>query len=303
MEFWFEIYFDFGNLEKLGFREEKVYWGGEELSQDPVTYLSDNGLRFEVIKDSRHFELTTKEKIPQGYSGMFLKDQIINALSLKINLDNDISSDPLIQLISGLNNDVDYVILFCRVDEYATQKLYVNGKNDIINAVSEALNWERPQDIMLINRKIINQIKAVDWSLYETAYGNAAYVQRGSIPNMETILTMLFSSDSAEVLVGAGWLESCLCHQHVYLSSAAYPSCSFLLYALEILDEDLIEEVLFTILGFLLLIPKDQPEQTWQGEIRKMIKAKEKRIAELTKSKAGLNSEYAEEILREMCDC
>lgn len=302
MEFWFEIYFDFENLGELGFREEKVYWGGEELSQDPVAYLSDNGLRFEEINDSRHFELTTKEKMPQRYGGLVLKDQIISDLSLQINLDNDISSDPLIQFISGLNSDVDYVILLCRVDECATRKLYVNGKNDIINAVSEALNCERPQDIMLINRKIINQIKAVDWSLYETAYGNAAYVQRGSIPNMETILTMLFSSDSAEVLVGAGWLVSCLCHQHVYLSSAAYPSCSFLLYALEILDEDLIEEVLFTILGFLLLIPKDQPEQTWQGEIRKMIKAKEKLIAELTKSKTGLNSEYAEDILRELCD-
>lgn len=302
MEFWFEIYFDFGNLGELGFREEKVYWGGEELSQDPVAYLSDNGLRFEEINDSRHFELITKEKMPQRYGGLVLKDQIISDLSLQINLDNDISSDPLIQFISGLNSDVDYVILLCRVDECATRKLYVNGKNDIINAVSEALNWERPQDIMLINRKIINQIKAVDWSLYETAYGNAAYVQRGSIPNMETILMSLFSSDRAEAIEGANWLESCLCHQHVYLSSAAYPACSILLYALKTLDEDRLEEVLFTILGFLILIPKDQPEQTWQGEMRKMIKAEEKRFVELAKSKAGCNSEYAEDILRELCD-
>ena len=302
MEFWFEIYFDFGNLEKLGFREEKVYWGGEELSQDPVTYLSDNGLRFEVIKDSRHFELKTKEKIPKGYSGMFLKDQIINDLSVQINLDNDISSDPLIQFISGLNSDVGYAILFCRVDECATRKLYVKNNNEIIDAVSEALNWECPQDLMLINCKIINQIKAVDWSLYETAYGNAAYVQRGSIPNMETILMSLFSSDRVEAIEGANWLESCLCHQHVYLSSAAYPACSILLYAIKTLDEDRLEEVLFTILGFLILIPKDQPEQTWQGKMRKMIKAEEKRFVELTKSKIGLNSEYAEDILREMCD-
>ncbi len=42
MEYWFEIYFDFENLGELGFREEKVYWGGEELSQDPVAYLSSH---------------------------------------------------------------------------------------------------------------------------------------------------------------------------------------------------------------------------------------------------------------------
>ena len=68
-----------------------------------------------------------------------------------------------------------------------------------------------------------------------------------------------------------------------------------------ILQVYLCKEVLFTILGFLILIPKDQTEQTWQGEMRKMIKAEEKRFVELTKSKAGCNSEYAEDILRELC--
>ena len=50
MEYTFEIYFDFVNTAKLGFVEEKVSWGGEELSQDPIVFLSDNGLRFEESK-------------------------------------------------------------------------------------------------------------------------------------------------------------------------------------------------------------------------------------------------------------
>lgn len=153
MEYTFEIYFDFVNTANLGFVEEKVSWGGEELSQDPIVFLSDNGLRFEEITDSGLFLQVTKEPLPKGYRGIYLRDQIINDLSLQINLKNDTIANPLVRFIESLNFDVDFVILLYRVDECITRKLYVNSNNEIITSVSEALIGEEPQDVMFINSK------------------------------------------------------------------------------------------------------------------------------------------------------
>ena len=91
--------------------------------------------------------------MPKGYRGIYLRDQIINDLSLQINLKNDTIANPLVRFIESLNFDVDFVILLYRVDECITRKLYVNSNNEIITSVSEALIGEEPQDVMFINSK------------------------------------------------------------------------------------------------------------------------------------------------------
>ena len=67
----------------------------------------------------------------------------------------------------------------------------------------------------------VDRVAAVKWQDYETAYGNAAVVERQ--------LRNLVSSDHDTAMTATHDLWCGLCHQHAYVSSAALPACPLLL--------------------------------------------------------------------------
>lgn len=115
---------------------------------------------------------------------------------------------------------------------------------------------------------IKNQIQSIDWSQYETAYGNAgedipSYTDpKHIIPKMETQLLNLFSDDHEIAMEATHNLWCGLCHQYSFVSSAALPACEFLLYGLKTLDNELKIELLDILRGFVSVISSDQPRHT-----------------------------------------
>ena len=122
--------------------------------------------------------------------------------------------------------------------------------------------------------ELFDYIKSVDWSQFDTAYGHADmvnYFYNPPMPNMETVLERLFSDDRELAIRSSGDVGAFICHQNCFISTAAQPVCDVLIYALKTLDDVLREELTLTAWGLVSLIPKDQPEGTWQWEIRKRL--------------------------------
>ena len=101
---------------------------------------------------------------------------------------------------------------------------------------------------------LYKMIDEIDWSQYETAYGNAAqdipHFQAGKTPSVPRSLWDLFSGDRERAIRATGDLWAGLCHQHAYISSAALPAYDFLMIALRELDDELKVELLDIFLGF-----------------------------------------------------
>ena len=72
--------------------------------------------------------------------------------------------------------------------------------------------------------ELYKMIDEIDWSQYETAYGNAAqdipHFQCGQTPSVPRSLGELFSGNWNKAMQAAGDLWAGLCHQHAYVSSA-----------------------------------------------------------------------------------
>ena len=101
---------------------------------------------------------------------------------------------------------------------------------------------------------LYKMIDEIDWSQYETAYGNAAqdipHFQVGKTPSVPSSLWALFSGDRERAMQAASSLWAGLCHQHTYVSSAALPACDVLMLGLQELDDELKVELLDIFLGF-----------------------------------------------------
>jgi len=113
--------------------------------------------------------------------------------------------------------------------------------------------------------KILNEIDAIDWSKYETAYGVANKIPRQ--------LKQLFSKDREEQFNATHELWCGLCHQHAYISSASLAAYPFLKIALENSDEELMVEFLDIFAGFAVCSGVEHPEANGQlqRDMRKML--------------------------------
>ncbi len=151
------------------------------------------------------------------------------------------------------------------------------------------------------NTELVNYIKSIDWKQFKTAYNNeysdywTGYGHK--IPKMQTLLIQLFSDNIKLAAKSAALIGSSVCHQNVYISTAALPVCDVILYGLKTLDIAVKGELILIIYGLISLIPQNQPEQTWQWEIRKKIEAEKELFCELTKSDNKEVADYAKIIL------
>ncbi|MCI8304092.1 MAG: hypothetical protein HFF52_05630 [Lawsonibacter sp.] len=118
---------------------------------------------------------------------------------------------------------------------------------------------------------LYKMIDEIDWSQYETAYGNAAqdipHFQVEKIPSVPSSLWALFSGDRERAMRAAGDLWAGLCHQHAYVSSAALPACDFLILALQEADDKLKVELLDIFLGFAACTGRSA-ETDWEKQLR-----------------------------------
>lgn len=118
---------------------------------------------------------------------------------------------------------------------------------------------------------LYKMIDEIDWSQYETAYGNAAqdipHFQCGQTPSVPRSLGELFSGDRERAMRAASNLWAGLCHQHAYISSAALPACDFLMIALRELDDGLKVELLDIFLGFAACTGRSA-ETDWEKQLR-----------------------------------
>ena len=92
-----------------------------------------------------------------------------------------------------------------------------------------------------MDAKLLERLHAIDWSLYNTAYGSAL--------NVPDQLQRLLRGGK-EAIAASHDLWCGLCHQHAFVSSAALPALPFILEALGWADEALTVEILDILLGF-----------------------------------------------------
>lgn len=163
------------------------------------------------------------------------------------------------------------------------------------------------EDIMAKDiNEIKMQIQSIDWSLYETAYGNAGeniplYTDETNvIPKIEAQLLQLFSGNHEMAMHATHDLWCSLCHDYAFISSAALPACEFLLYGLETLDDELKIELLDIFRGFVSVISADWPKHTWQGKLRRMVEAEKSYFLELAESENEEVAGFANDILEEL---
>lgn len=156
--------------------------------------------------------------------------------------------------------------------------------------------------------QVISVISSINWSDYETAYGNAAenipYTvpirdARGYYPKVEDSLVNLFSDDEKTALQASHDLWCGLCHQHAYISSAALPAFDILLCALQILSDKLKVEILDIFYGF-VICGSDSHLSSWQGKLRAKLKENESYFQVLTEHQNEDIASFAEEIIAEL---
>ena len=121
---------------------------------------------------------------------------------------------------------------------------------------------------------LYKRIDEIDWSQYETAYGNAAqdipHFQAGKTPSVPNSLWALFSGDRERAMRAASDLWAGLCHQHAYVSSAALPACDVLMLDLQELDDELKVELLDIFLGFAACTGRSA-ETDWEKQLREKL--------------------------------
>lgn len=146
-------------------------------------------------------------------------------------------------------------------------------------------------------------IAELDWSRYETAYGNAAqdipHFQCGHTPSVPSSLRALFSGDHEAAMKATSDLWAGLCHQHAYVSSAALPAYDFLMLALRELDDGLKVELLDIFLGFAACTGRSA-EADWEKQLREKLKADLPVFAGFTSSGNEDISYFAGRIVEEL---
>lgn len=129
----------------------------------------------------------------------------------------------------------------------------------------------------MIPEELYRKISEIDWSQYETAYGNAAkdipHFQCGHTPSVPSSLRALFSGNHETAMDAASDLWAGLCHQHAYVSSAALPAYDFLMIALKELDDELKVELLDIFLGFAVCTARFSSEALWPRQLREKLTA------------------------------
>ena len=150
---------------------------------------------------------------------------------------------------------------------------------------------------------LYKMIDEIDWSQYETAYGNAAqdipHFQVGKTPSVPSSLWALFSGDRGRAMQAASDLWAGLCHQHAYISSAALPAYDFLMIALREADDKLKVELLDIFLGFAACTGRSA-ETDWEKQLREKLEADLPVFAGLVSSENEDISYFSERIVEEL---
>ena len=129
----------------------------------------------------------------------------------------------------------------------------------------------------MTTEELYRVIAEIDWSQYETAYGNAAkdipHFQCGFTPSVPGSLWALFSGDHERAMQATSDLWAGLCHQHAYVSSAALPAYDFLIIGLKELDDSLKVELLDIFLGFAVCTARFSTDALWPRQLRDKLEA------------------------------
>ncbi|MBU2713830.1 hypothetical protein [Zooshikella harenae] len=138
----------------------------------------------------------------------------------------------------------------------------------------------------------IKKIKSIDWTMYETAYGNASQIP--------VELERLISNDQSEALDATHELWCSLCHQHAYVSSASEPAYHFLKAILETSEDPILTELLNIFAGFAECTSPKHPDGN--GAFQKRVRELMKEDIELFKSLSAIEGEdgFAEYIVTEL---
>jgi hypothetical protein len=146
---------------------------------------------------------------------------------------------------------------------------------------------------------IDDQLAAVPWAEYETAYGPATEVAEQ--------LRGLGSADEATALRASHDLWCGLCHQHVFASTAAVPALPFILRVLDEASPRLAAEILDILLGFARCTAPEalteaarRSPPAWIGELRAGVTAERARLEHLARSPHAEVGDLAREILEEL---
>lgn len=144
-----------------------------------------------------------------------------------------------------------------------------------------------------------DELAAVPWAEYETAYGPAT-----EVPEQ---LRRLGSADEAIALRASHDLWCGLCHQHVFVSTAALPALPFILRVLDQASPRLEVEILDILLGFARCTAPEalteaarRSQPAWIGELRVGVTAERARLERLARSPHAEVADFAQEILEEL---
>jgi hypothetical protein len=136
---------------------------------------------------------------------------------------------------------------------------------------------DKPSDILIpktcpteVRPEIAEKIDNINWSDFDTAYGNA----EKTIP---FYLKNLFCSDAKISMDATHQLWCSLCHQHAYISTASLPSYDILRIGLLELNDKLKIELLDIFQGFAectsdkYFIAISQTPKPWEKELREKL--------------------------------
>ena len=143
------------------------------------------------------------------------------------------------------------------------------------------------------------RLAEVPWADYETAYGTAT--------DVPLQLERLIVGGKAAAMPASHDLWCALCHQHVFLSSAALPALPFLLEALDGAGSALRVEILDILLGFARCTSEFEPaavagseDHQWIRELRARMEAERPRFERMAARGESDEAEFARDVLEEL---
>ncbi|WP_316786817.1 hypothetical protein [Pedobacter frigiditerrae] len=140
---------------------------------------------------------------------------------------------------------------------------------------------------------ITKQIDNINWSTFETAYGNAEKTTPFYLKN-------LFCKDMEIAMDATHQLWCSLCHQHAFISSASLPSYDILKIGLLELDDLLKVELLDIFQGFAYCSSptfSNALREPWELQLREKLANDKQLFEDFTKHKDEVIVCFAERII------
>lgn len=154
MDYILEIIVSEKEMKKVELFEKKVEWGEDICSYDPRQFETKSQIIFEQVKCTKYYENKIGRVLGKDMIILYLKSSLLFNLEYDANQKgNLVEKNKLAIFLDSLFQLEEFYIFLTREDEIVKESYKIEGKGEIIDKLTEGLNWLNPKDILLYKNR------------------------------------------------------------------------------------------------------------------------------------------------------